>query len=220
MITAFCSWLSDLACVVSIKSISCRGEAQATVDHHIWRTASAPQIDKPISLPRLEIILKGMTMQSYKTHNDVSSNAKSISIGVLNARLADSIDLALLTKQAHWNIKGPQFIALHEMIDGFRTELDEHVDTMAERVVQLGGTALGTTQTVAESTTLAPYPTDIYAADDHLGALIERYAKVASAVRAAIDETDNAGDADTADLFTAFSRALDKSLWFLEAHRQ
>jgi starvation-inducible DNA-binding protein len=161
-----------------------------------------------------------MAMQSYKTHNDLSSNAKSVSIGILNARLADAIDLALLTKQAHWNIKGPQFIALHEMIDGFRTELDDHVDTMAERVVQLGGTALGTTQTVAGNTTLAPYPTDIYAANDHLSALIERYAKVASAVRTAIDETANAGDADTADLFTALSRALDKSLWFLEAHLQ
>jgi starvation-inducible DNA-binding protein len=159
-------------------------------------------------------------MQPYKTHIDLSSNAKRVSIAVLDARLADAIDLALLTKQAHWNIKGPQFIALHEMIDGFRTELDEHVDTMAERVVQLGGTALGTTQAVAESTTLTPYPTDIYAANDHLVALIERYAKVASAVRGAIEETDNAGDADTADIFTAFSRALDKNLWFLEAHLQ
>jgi starvation-inducible DNA-binding protein len=159
-------------------------------------------------------------MADYKSHNDLSANAKSASIGVLNARLADSIDLALLTKQAHWNIKGPQFIALHEMIDGFRTEIDEHVDTMAERVVQLGGTALGTTQTVAKGTTLKPYPTDIYTSKDHLHALIDRYGKVAHAVRAAIDETDDAGDADTADLFTAYSRALDKALWFLEAHVQ
>src|ERR1700719_2634681 len=153
--------------------------------------------------------MEEIEMTQYRSHNDLPSNTKAVSINNLNARLADAIDLALLTKQAHWNIKGPNFIALHEMIDGFRTELDEHVDTMAERVVQLGGTALGTTQTVADSTTLAPYPTDIYAANDHLAALIERYAKVASAVRGAIDETDNAGDADTADLFTAFSRALD-----------
>jgi len=159
-------------------------------------------------------------MTDYKTRNDLSANAKSVSIGVLNARLADSIDLALLTKQAHWNIKGPQFIALHEMIDGFRTEIDEHVDTMAERVVQLGGTALGTTQTVAKGTTLKPYPTDIRTSKDHLDELIDRYGKVANAVRAAIDETDDAGDADTADLFTAYSRALDKALWFLEAHAQ
>jgi starvation-inducible DNA-binding protein len=143
-----------------------------------------------------------------------------VSISILNARLADSIDLALLTKQAHWNIKGPQFIALHEMIDSFRTELDEHVDTMAERVVQLGGTALGTTQTVAKGTTLKAYPTDIHTTKAHLGELIDRYGHVANSVRKAIDETGNAGDLDTADLFTAYSRALDKQLWFLEAHVQ
>src|SRR5438270_11542981 len=113
-------------------------------------------------------------MPNYQSRNDLSANAKSVLIGILNARPADSIDLALLTKQAHWNIKGSNFIALHEMIDGFRTELDEHVDTMGERVVQLGGTALGTTRAVAGSSTLAPYPTDIYAANDHLVALIER----------------------------------------------
>ncbi len=156
----------------------------------------------------------------HRTVNDLPSNAKTVSIDVLNARLADGIDLALLTKQAHWNIKGPQFIALHEMIDGFRTDLDEHVDTMAERIVQLGGTALGTTQTVAKATALAPYPTDISASKDHLAALIERYGKAANSVRAAIDQTSEAGDADTADIFTAYSRMLDKALWFLEAHVQ
>lgn len=157
-------------------------------------------------------------MKEYPTHNDLPSNTRAVSINVLNARLADAIDLALLTKQAHWNIKGPNFIALHEMIDGFRTELDEHVDTMAERAVQLGGTALGTTQAVTAATTLAPYPTDIHSSKDHLAALIDRYANMANAARAAIDTTAEAGDADTADLFTAFSRALDKQLWFLEAH--
>ena len=159
-------------------------------------------------------------MTTYLSRNDLSSNAKSVSIGVLNARLADSIDLALLTRQAHWNLKGPHFIALHEIIDGFRTELDGHVDTMAEWIVQLGGTALGTTQAVARATSLAPYPTDIYRETSRLDALIERYAQVANTVRANIDETAEAGDADTADLLTAFSRALDKALWLLEAHMQ
>lgn len=159
-------------------------------------------------------------MKLYPTGNDLPSNAKTVSIALLNARLADGIDLALLTKQAHWNIKGPQFIALHEMIDGFRTELDTHVDTMAERIVQLGGTALGTTQAVGSASALEPYPTDIHATEDHLRALSARYAKAANLVRAAIDESDEAGDADTADIFTAYSRALDKSLWFLEAHLQ
>jgi starvation-inducible DNA-binding protein len=159
-------------------------------------------------------------MALHSTGNDLNSNAKTVAIALLNARLADAIDLALLTKQAHWNIKGPQFIALHEMIDGFRTELDTHVDTIAERVVQLGGTALGTTQIVSKTSKLPAYPTDIYKSEDHLAALIERYSQTANSVRAAIDEADEAGDADTADIFTAYSRALDKSLWFLEAHTQ
>ena len=159
-------------------------------------------------------------MPSHATRNDLKSNVKKSSIELLNARLADAIDLALITKQAHWNVKGPHFIAIHEMLDGFRKELDGHVDTIAERAVQLGGTALGTTQVVAAESKLPPYPTDIYKTKDHLAALIDRYAAMAKSVRAAVDEASEAGDADTADIFTAYSRALDKSLWFLEAHVQ
>jgi starvation-inducible DNA-binding protein len=161
-----------------------------------------------------------MRMRTHTTRIDLKSNAKAVSIELLNARVADGIDLALLTKQAHWNLKGPQFIAVHEMLDGFRTEIDNHVDTMAERAVQLGGTAMGTSQVVAKDTSLAPYPTDIYAIRDHLAALIDRYAAFANKVRANIDQAAEAGDADTADVFTEVSRGLDKSLWFLEAHVQ
>lgn len=159
-------------------------------------------------------------MATIQTRNDLKSNTRASSIEVLNARLADAIDLALITKQAHWNVKGPQFIAIHEMLDTFRAELDGHVDTIAERAVQLGGTAYGTSQVVAKDTKLAPYPTDIHKTRDHLAALIDAYATAAKSVREAIDETDEAGDADTADIFTAYSRSLDKFLWFLEAHTQ
>ena len=157
-------------------------------------------------------------MKPRKTTNDLPSNAKAVTIELLNARVADGIDLSLATKQAHWNLRGPQFIAVHEMLDGFRAELDGHVDTMAERTVQLGGVALGTIQAVARKSELTAYPTDIHSIPDHLAALIERYGQLANAVRANIDQASEAGDADTADIFTGVSRSLDKALWFLEAH--
>jgi starvation-inducible DNA-binding protein len=159
-------------------------------------------------------------MKTHRTKIDLPSNAKTTVIGILNDNLAAGIDLALATKQAHWNLKGPQFIAVHEMLDGFRSQLDGHVDTIAERVAQLGGTALGTVQTVGSASKLSPYPVDIYTVHDHLEALIERFGAVANIVRKAIDDTDEAGDATTADIFTAASRDLDKALWFLEAHVQ
>jgi len=156
----------------------------------------------------------------HVTQNDTADNTKSVSIETLNARLADLIDLALITKQAHWNLKGPQFIGVHEMLDGFRTSIDDFVDTTAERATQLGGTAYGTVQDVSKNSSCKPYPTDIYRVADHIAALIDRYATVANNVREAIKITDEAGDDDTSDLFTEVSRGLDKHLWFLEAHVQ
>jgi starvation-inducible DNA-binding protein len=148
----------------------------------------------------------------------IQSNIKAAMIELLNARLADAIDLALITKQAHWNVKGPTFIAVHEFLDEVRDELDEHVDIIAERVAQLDGIALGTLQAVAEATKLPAYPTDIRKVEDHLKALVDRFATLGKSTREAIDKADDAGDADTADIFTAYSRALDKNLWFLKSH--
>jgi len=159
-------------------------------------------------------------MDTLPTKNDLKSNTRKTAIDLLNARLAEAIDLALITKQAHWNIKGPNFIAIHEMLDKFRAGVDKHVDIIAERAAQLGGVALGTSQDVAKRSSLKAYPNNIHSTSDHLAALIERYAAAGKAARKAIDDADEAGDADSADIFTAYSRELDKSLWFLESHVQ
>ena len=148
----------------------------------------------------------------------IESNIKTAMIDLLNARLAEAIDLALVTKQAHWNLKGPTFIAVHEFLDEVREELDDHVDVLAERAAQLDGIALGTIQTVAKATTLPAYPTDIRKVEDHLKALVDHFVRVSKSTREAIETASEAGDADTADIFTAYSRALDKNLWFLKSH--
>jgi starvation-inducible DNA-binding protein len=150
----------------------------------------------------------------------IKSNTKAAMIALCNARLADAIDLSLAVKQAHWNLKGPSFIGVHELLDEVRVRLDNNADTVAERVAQLDGIALGTTQKVEEATKLAPYPTDIHAMPDHVGALVERFAALSKSVREAIAAADDAGDAGTADIFTSFSRDLDKDLWFLNSHLQ
>jgi starvation-inducible DNA-binding protein len=154
----------------------------------------------------------------FDTKNDLPANTRSKVIELLNARLADAIDLGAQTKFAHWNVKGPNFIALHELFDKVAESVEEHIDTVAERVTALGGTARGTIATVVRATTLKPYPEDISEGLAHVEALSSALADFGKKARAAIDEAAKLGDADTSDLFTGISRETDKYLWFLEAH--
>jgi starvation-inducible DNA-binding protein len=156
----------------------------------------------------------------HATRIDLSVKARARIIGLLNARLADAIDLQLQTRQAHWNVKGPNFIALHELFDKVAVELGGHVDDMAERITALGGVAEGTVQAVAGRSKLDAYPLDIADGRAHLDALAASTARFGKAVRKAIDDAAKAGDADTSDLFTGVSRSVDKNLWLLEAHLQ
>jgi starvation-inducible DNA-binding protein len=155
----------------------------------------------------------------YNTKNDLDFEKREPIIALLNQQLADTFDLYSQTKQAHWNVKGPQFIQLHELFDKLATEVLDYVDTLAERATSLGGTALGTARMSADASRLPEYP-EIVGGMESVQALVDRYAILAASSRAAIDSASEFGDADTADVFTEISRGLDKSLWFLEAHLQ
>lgn len=156
----------------------------------------------------------------FSTRMDLSQSVRTEMAGLLNARLADVFDLYSQTKQAHWNVKGPQFMALHELFDDLAAELLDHADMIAERVTAMGGVALGTVRLAAATSSLEEFPADAFEGMAVVAALSDRYAAFGAAVRAAIDTADTAGDKDTADLFTEVSRGVDKNLWFLEAHIQ
>ena len=156
----------------------------------------------------------------YPTKNDLPEATRRQMIELCNARLADAIDLQTQTKQAHWNVKGPNFIALHELFDKISDLFLEQIDEIAERVTSLGGTAEGTVTVAAKRSKLKNYPLSITAGKDHLFYLSTQLSVFGKSVRAAIDDTNKLGDLDTADLFTGISREVDKYLWFLEAHLQ
>ncbi len=156
----------------------------------------------------------------HNTKIDLKKDTREKMIGILNARLADSIDLKSQAKQAHWNVKGMSFIALHELFDEVAGGIEEYTDTIAERVTILGGTAEGTVRVSAQKSTLSQYPMEISDGRDHVDALTTALADFGKKVRGNIDDADEAGDMNTADLFTEVSRGIDKWLWFVEAHIQ
>jgi len=156
----------------------------------------------------------------FSSRIDIPLQQRTTLIELLGNRLADMIDLHLQTKQAHWNVKGPSFIALHKLFDEIAGEVDEFADSIAERITAMGGEAEGTLQAVSKRSKVKPYPLHLKTGKEHVEALADSMAAVGKSVRDAIAKSDEIGDADTADLFTNISRDLDKNLWFVEAHVQ
>jgi len=156
----------------------------------------------------------------HPTKNDLAEKTRREMIALLNRQLADVLDLGLQAKQAHWNVKGPHFIGLHELFDKVAEELEEHTDDIAERAVELGGVALGTIQIISRNSRLPAYPLELASGAGHVAQLSGSLAEFAATTRAAIDTAGKSGDADTADLFTGVSRGVDKLLWMIEAHLQ
>ena len=156
----------------------------------------------------------------YETENDISQNRRVEICALLNQRLADAVDLQTQMKQAHWNVKGPHFIGLHELFDKIDEAVEAYVDLIAERIVQLGGIAEGTARVAAGRSRLEEYPLTIADGSAHVEAVSKALSTFGHEARNSIDQADELGDADTSDLFTEVSRGIDKWLWFVEAHSQ
>src|SRR6266850_1977315 len=156
----------------------------------------------------------------YETENDIPEQRRSELNGLMNQQLAEAVDLQTQLKQAHWNVKGPHFIGLHELFDKIYEAVEAYVDLIAERIVQLGGIAEGTARVAAERSRLEEYPLDIADGHAHVEAVSKALSTFGREVRKTIDEADELQDADTADMFTEISRGIDKWLWFVQAHSQ
>jgi starvation-inducible DNA-binding protein len=154
-----------------------------------------------------------------KTSIDIAENTRNQAITLLQQTLADSIDIMAQAKQAHWNVKGPNFIGLHELFDKINEDSEEWVDLIAERIAQFGGTAEGTIQAVSKRSQLPAYPLNISQGKDHVAALAKGLAAYGAIISKAIDHATELKDAGTADIYTEISREADKYLWFVEAHQ-
>ena len=159
-------------------------------------------------------------LRMHETSNDLPKATRVRMVELLNARLADSVVIHMQMKQAHWNVKGPNFIGLHKLFDEIYEATEGYVDMIAERAVMLGGIVHGTAKAAVASSKLPDYPDGISTGVAHVEAVTKALAAYGSEIRDAIDKADDLQDADTADLFTAVSRGVDKWLWFVEAHIQ
>ena len=153
----------------------------------------------------------------HHTRNTLSQNVRAKSIELLNKHLAAAIDLQAQIKQAHWNVRGPGFIGVHELFDQVSTAVLGHIDVIAERAGALGGVAHGTVQVSAQRSFLVPYPLGIADVAQHVAAVSGALAAFGESTRQAIDEAGGAGDQATADLFTAVTRDIDQQLWLVES---
>ena len=154
----------------------------------------------------------------YRTSNTLSENIRSKSAELLNRHLAAAIDLHAQVKQAHWNVRGPAFIAVHELLDKVADVVEGYSDTIAERAATLGSTAEGTIQVAVKRSFLERYELGVAGEKAHLTAVTAALAAFGDSVRKAIDEAAAFGDQDTSDVFTEVSRGIDYQTCLVESH--
>jgi starvation-inducible DNA-binding protein len=154
----------------------------------------------------------------YRTSNAPSEKIRFKAAEVLNRHLAAAVDLHAQVKQAHWNVRGPAFKAIHELLDKVAEVVEDYSDTIAERAGALGGPAEGTIQVAVERSFLDQYRLGWADEDSHLDAVTAALAAFGDSARKAIDESAAFGDHDTSNVFTEVSRGIDYQLWLVESH--
>ncbi len=160
------------------------------------------------------------TVRTYPSSVGVSDKNRQALIALLNLRLADSLDIHSQVKWAHWNVKGKDFYQLHLLFDSIATHMEDHIDTIAERITALGGVANGTIRESASKSSLPEADLGVADGPAMVKFLVHNVGHYTNALRTAVQEADDLDDAITVDLFTSITREMDKDLWFLEAHMQ
>ena len=153
----------------------------------------------------------------YTSPSHLPEDARIKIAGALNARLADGLDLHSQIKVAHWNIKGPQFAALHPLFETFAVGLAMHNDAIAERAVTLGARAYGTARHVAKTSKIPDYPQETTRDMEHVQLLAQRIETYLEGARESRGIAEKLGDTDTVDLLTQVVTEFEKHAWFLRA---
>lgn len=153
----------------------------------------------------------------YKTPSHLSEASRTELVRTLNARLADGLDLHSQLKVAHWNVRGPQFPALHPLFEQFAIQLATYNDSIAERAVTLGGLAAGTARHVAKTSRLSEYPQDTTRDLDHVRLLAERLDVYLVGARESREIAQKLADEESVSLLTDVITDFEKNAWFLRA---
>ena len=157
-----------------------------------------------------------MTDISYTTPG-LTTEQSQRTIELLQYRLAAYNDLHLTLKHVHWNVVGPNFIAVHEMIDPQVDLVRGYADEVAERIATMGGSPGGTTGDIAAVRDWDDYSLRRDTVGAHLGALDVVYRGVITSNREGIEETEKL-DPVTQDMLIAHTAELEKFQWFVRAH--
>ena len=155
-----------------------------------------------------------------RKNNALPEEQQAKRIEMLNRRLADAIDLQLKSRQAYWNVKGPNFMSLRELFDKVTEGVKEDANLIAERIVQLGGTALGTAQAVAGRSSLNGYAHATAVGGGLIDALATALSDFGRHARYASEQATILQDVDTAAIFTEIACGIDKWIWFVQTSQQ